>query len=111
MTTLALSYQRFIQLLRAGQQSYLEGNHPASLQAILLTDLPFPQQTHGLPVLFEPWGGCGGWERVSSPCWSVTPATLLSVHGTKQTNQHIFFPKPPPKSGHFLSFFYAGNIY
>jgi len=57
MTTLALSYQRFIQLLRAGQQSYLEGNHPASLQAILPTDLPFPQQTHGLPVLLSPGKG------------------------------------------------------
>lgn len=108
-TTLDLSYQSFIQLLRAGQQSCLEGNHPASLKAILPTDSPFAQQTHRLPVLFEPCGGCGGWERVSSPCRSVTLATLLSVQGTKQANQHIFFPKPPPKPGHFLSFFYAGN--
>lgn len=69
------------------------------------TDSPFAQQAHRLPVLFEPCGGCGGWERVSSPCRSVTLDTLLSVQGTKQANQHIFFPKPPPKPGHFLSFF------
>ena len=103
MTTLALSYQRFIQLLRAGPQSCLEGNHPSSLKAILPTDPPFAQQTHGDPVLFEAWRGCGGWGRVSSPAGqSPRPHSYVSRVLSRQTSissspcrlpsQATFFP-------------------